>query len=94
MRAQIKSHMSDCKTCFQNNPAKSEAQHPGLSIPMEDLSAMDWLCYDLCETKDKSGRKQNYLVIIDQYSSIVRAYKISSTKTKSIIHSLEHFIKS
>ena len=33
-------------------------------------------------------------MIADQYSSFVRAYKIGSTKTRSIIHSLEHFIKS
>ena len=67
MRADIKTHISNCKTYFQNNLAKHEAQHPGLSIPMEDLSAMDWLCCDLCKIKDDKGKKQNYLVIVDRY---------------------------
>ena len=92
MRADIKTHISNCKTCFRNSPAKREAQHPGLSIPMEDLSAMDWLSCGLCEIKDYKG-KQNNLMIVDQYSSFVRAYKLGSTKTKSVIHSLEDFIE-
>ena len=44
MRGNIKAHISKCKTCFENNPEKTEAQHPGLTIQMEDLSPMDWLC--------------------------------------------------
>merc|ERR1711873_19476 len=60
---------------------------------MEDLSAMDWLCSNLCEIKDKSGKKQNYLVIVDRYSSFVRAYKLGSTKIKNVILSLEEFIE-
>ena len=77
---------------LQKQPHKM-AQHPGLTIPLEDLSAMDWLCYELCEIKDDKGKKQNYQVIVDQYSSFVRAYKLGSTKRKSVIHSLEDFIK-
>ena len=49
MRVDIKIHISNCKTCLENNPEKTEAQHPGLAIPLEDLSPMDWLCCDLCE---------------------------------------------
>ena len=94
MRKDIKTHVSNCRTCFKNSPTKSEARHPGLSINMEDLSAMDWLCCDLCEIKDNKGRKQNYLVIVDRYSSFVRAYKLGSTKTKNVIKSLEEFIES
>ena len=60
---------------------------------MEDLSAMDWLCCDLCEIKDKKGSKQDYLVIVNRYSSFVRAYKLGSTKTKNVIRSLEEFIE-
>ena len=93
MRSDIKIHISNCKTCFENNPAKTEAQHPGLTIPMEDLSPMDWLCCDLCEIRDKKGKKQDYLVIVDRYSSFVRAYKLGSTKTKNVIRSLEEFIE-
>ena len=83
MRSDIKTHVSNCRTCFKNNPAKTEVQRPGLSINMEDLSAMDWLCCDLCEIKDKKGKKQDYLVIVDRYSSFVWAYKSGSTKTKT-----------
>ena len=93
MRADIKTHVSNCKTCFVNSPAKTEAQHPGLAIPLEDLSSMDWLSCDLCEIKDKKGSKQDYLVIVDRYSSFVRAYKLGSTKTKNVIKSLEDFIE-
>ena len=93
MRGDIKTHISYCKTCFENNPAKTEAQHPGLTILMEDLSPMDWLCCDLCEMKDKKGKKQDYLIIVDRYSSFVRAYKLGSTKTKNVIKSLEEFIE-
>ena len=60
---------------------------------MEDLSPMDWLCCDLCEIRDKKGKKQDHLVIVDRYSSFVRAYKLGSTKTKNVIRSLEEFIE-
>ena len=93
MKVDIKIHISNCKTCFTNSPAKTEAQHPGLAIPLEDLSSMDWLSCDLCEIKEKKGSKQDYLVIVDLYSSFVRAYKLGSTKTKNVIKSLEDFIK-
>ena len=72
MQGDIKTLISNCKTCFKNNPAKTEAQHPGLTILMEDLSPMDWLCCDLCEIRDKKGKKQDYLVIVDRYSLFVR----------------------
>ena len=93
MRGDIKTHISNYKTCFENNPAKTEAQHPGRTIRMEDLLPMDWLCCDLCEIKDNKGRKQNYLVIVDRYSSFIRVYKLGSTKTKNVIKSLEEFIE-
>ena len=54
---------------------------------------MDRLCCDLCEVKDKKGKKSNYLVIVDRFSAFVRAYKLFSTKTKNIIASLEDFIE-
>ena len=72
---------------------KSEAKHLGLSIPLEDLSPMDWLCCDLMEIKDNKGKKSNYLVIVDRSSAFVRAYKLLSTKTKNIIASLEDFVE-
>ena len=87
MRCDIKTHISKCKTCFENSPSKTEAGHQGLSILLEDLSAMDWLCCDLCKVKDNKGKKSSYLVIVD------RAYKLASTKTKNIITSLEDFIE-
>ena len=93
MRVAIKTHIYNCKICFENNPAKTEAQHPGLTIPMEDLSPMDWLCCDLCEIRDKKGKTQDYLVIVNRYSSFVRAYQLGSTKTKNVIWSLEEFIE-
>ena len=93
MRKEIKEHVSNCKTCFQNSPAKTEAVHPGLAIKMEDLSAMDWICCDLCEIKDKQGKKHDYIVIVDRYSAFVRAYKLKSTKTKTVIKALEEFIE-
>ena len=68
MRSDKKTHISNCRTCFKNSPAKTEAQHPSLRIPLEDLSLMDWLCCDLCEVKDKKGKKQDYLMIVDRYS--------------------------
>merc|ERR1712240_300379 len=70
MKLEIKKHISDCRTCFKHSPAKSDAQHPGLMIPLSDLSPMDWICCDLCEIKDKKGKKQDYLVIINRYSSV------------------------
>ena len=54
---------------------------------------MDWLCCDLCEVKDKKGKKQDYLMIVDRYSSFVRAFNLGSTKTKNMIQALEEFIK-
>ena len=55
MKQDNKSHVSNCKTCFVNKPSKSEAQHSGLSIPLKDLSPMDWISTDLMEIKDKKG---------------------------------------
>ena len=59
MKEDIKSHVSSCKTCFAHNPSKSEAQHSGLSIPMTDLSRMDWISIDLIEIKDPKGKKSH-----------------------------------
>ena len=56
MRAEIKTHVLYCRTCLENSPAKTEAQHPGLMIPISNLLPMDWICCDLCEVKDKKGR--------------------------------------
>ena len=93
MKQQIKQHISNCKTCFTHKPSKTEARHSGLSIPMEDLSPMDWLSTDLMELKDKTGKKSSYLVIVDRASAFVRAYNLPGTKTKNIIASLEVFVE-
>ena len=76
MRVEIKTHVSNCRTCFENSPAKTEVQHPGLRIPLSDLLPMDWIFCDMCEVKDKKGKKQDYLVIVDRYSSFVRAFHL------------------
>ena len=93
MRSEIKTHISNCRTCFENSPAKPDAQHPGLMIPLSDLSPMDWICCDLCEIKDKKGKKQDYLVVVDRYSSFVRAFQLESTRTKNVIRALEEYIE-
>ena len=93
MRLDIKTHILNCRTCFENSPAKTKAQHPGLRIRLADLSPMDWICCDLCEVKDKKGKKQEYLVIVNRYLSFVRAFKLESTKTKNVIRALKEFIK-
>ena len=93
MKQQIKQHISNCMTYFAHKPSKSEAKHSGLSIPMEDLSPMDWLSTDLMEVKDKTGKKSSYLIIVDRASAFVRAYKLTGTKTKNIISSLEEFVE-
>ena len=93
MKQQIKQHISNCKTCFTHKPAKTEAKHSGLSIPIEDLSPMDWLSTDLIEIKDKTGKKLSCLVIVDRASAFVRAYNLPGTKTKNIIASLEEFVE-
>ena len=54
---------------------------------------MDWICCDLCEVKDKKGKKQDYLVIVDRYLSFVRDFNLGSTKTKKVIWALEEFIE-
>ena len=93
MKSEIKKHISNCRTCFENSPAKSDAQHPGLMIPLSDLSPMDWICCDLCEIKDNKGKKKDYLVIVDRYSSFVRAFQLGSTRTKNVIRALEEYIE-
>ena len=93
VRVEIKTHVSNCRTCFENSLAKTEAQHPGLTIPLSDLSQMDWICCDLCDVKDKKGKKQDYLVIVDRYSSFVRAFSLGLTRTKNVILALEEFIE-
>ena len=54
---------------------------------------MDWLSTDLMEVKDKTGKKSSYLIIVDRASAFVRAYKLTGTKTKNIISSLEEFVE-
>ena len=88
MRLDIKTHILNCRTCFENSPAKTKAQHPGLRI-----TPMDLICCNYCEVKDKIGKKQDYLVIVNRYSSFVRAFKLGSTKTKNVIRALKEFIK-
>ena len=85
MKNDVKTHVSNCKSCFASKPSKTEAKHPGLSAPLEDLSPIDWLCCDLCEIRDKKGKKQDYLVIVDRYSSFVRVYRLGLKKTKNVI---------
>ena len=64
-----------------------------MRIPLADLSLMDWICCDLCEVKDKKGKKQDYLVIVDRYLSFVRDFNLGSTNTKKVIRALEEFIE-
>ena len=54
---------------------------------------MDWICCNLCEVKDKKGKKEEYLVIVIRYFSFVRAFNLGSTKTKNVIRALEEFIE-
>ena len=93
MKQQIKQHIANCKICFTQKPSKSEAKHSGLSIPLEDLSPMDWLSTDLMEVKDKKGKKSSYLIIVDRSSAFIRAYKLAGTRTKNIVSSLEEFVE-
>ena len=60
MKQEVKQHISNCRTCFKHKPAKTEVKHGGLSIPLEDLSPMDWLSTDLMEIKDKTGKKSSF----------------------------------
>ena len=60
IKQDIKSHIASCKTCFAYKPSKSEAKHSGFSIPLEDLSPMDWISTDLMEVKHKKGKKSHY----------------------------------
>ena len=55
LKNDVRSHVSSCKICFTNQPSKSETKRRGLSVPIEDLSPMDWLVTDLCEKKDSKG---------------------------------------
>lgn len=54
---------------------------------------MDWLSTDLMEIKDKTGKKNEDLIIVDRASALVRAYNLPGTKTKNIIASLEEFVE-
>merc|ERR1712237_193331 len=47
MKQDVKQHLSNCRTCFEHKPAKTDAKQSGLSIPLKDLSPMDWLSTDL-----------------------------------------------
>ena len=57
MKQDIKSPVSNCKTCFANKPSKNEAQHSGWSISLKDLSPMDWISTDLMEIKYQKEKK-------------------------------------
>ena len=76
MKQEVNKHILNCQTCFKHKPAKTEAKYSGLTIPLEDISLMDWLSTDLMEIKDKTGKKSNYLVIVDRASMFVRAYNL------------------
>ena len=85
MKQNIKYNVSSCKTCFACKPSKSEAEHRGLSIPLEDLSPMDLISTDLMEIKDPKGKKSHFIIIVDRFSGFVSAYKLIGTKTKHIV---------
>ena len=54
---------------------------------------MDWISTDLMEVKDKKGKKSHFIIFVDRDSAFVRAYKLTGTKTKHIISSLEEFVQ-
>ena len=54
---------------------------------------MDWISTDLMEIKDKKGKKSHFIIFVDRASSFVRAYKMTGTKTKHIISSLEELVQ-
>ena len=93
MKQEVNKHILNCQICFKHKPGKTEAKYSGLAIPLKDLSLIDWLSTDLMEIKDKTGKKSNYLVIVDRASAFVRAYNLQGTKTKNIIASLEEFVE-
>ena len=54
---------------------------------------MDWISTDLMEVKDKKAKKSRFIIFVDRASAFVRAYKLTGTKTKHIISSLEEFVE-
>ena len=50
---------------------------------------MDWISTDLMEIKDPKGKKSHYIIIV----GFVTAYKLTGTKTKHIIASLQEYVE-
>ena len=73
MAEDVKSHVNVCKTYFTHKPSKSEAGQRGLSIPIDDLSPMDWISTDFMEIEDSKGKKMYFLVIGDRSSGFISA---------------------
>ena len=88
----IHSYVNACKTCLTHKPSKSEAGQRVLSIPIDDLSPMDWISTDLMEIKDAKGKKMHFIVIVDRSLGFISAYKLTGTKTKHIVQALQEFV--
>ena len=54
---------------------------------------MDWISTDLMEIKDKKGKKSYFIIFVDRASAFMRANKLTGTKIKNIISSLEEFVE-
>ena len=91
MKQQVKEHVDKYQNCFAHKPSKSEALHRGLSIPLEDISPMDWLATDLMELKVKD-KKMHLIVIVDRSSGFVTDFQLSGTKTCHLIAALQQFV--
>merc|ERR1712237_351 len=53
---------------------------------------MDWLSTDLAQKTLPSGKKINFLIIVDRASSFLRVYELKGTKTRHVIEALQDFI--
>ena len=73
-------------------PEKSAAIGEGLSVSVDDLALLDWVCTDLMSVQDKKGgHKQDYFIMVDCSSSFTWTKRLPCTKTKAITQVLDEY---
>ena len=56
--ADIHRVIAACQACKQMMPEKSAAKGRGLSVSMDDLLLLDWVCTDLMSVQDRNGTQK------------------------------------
>lgn len=80
---QLKSEVSTCEVCQINAPMNQQREPMRSSEIL--LVPFEYVSMDVCEVSTKTGKKINYLVMVDHYSDFIEVDELNNLEANTII---------